>query len=114
MSASLRAGIASLPASAKGCFVFLGDMPRVPAAMAHHLLDALRANAAAAAIPVWNGQRGHPVLVTRALFPELDPLRGDSGARRLLDALGSKLVAVEAPDDGVLFDIDEVDQLAAG
>ena len=33
MGASLRTGIASLPADAGGAFVFLGDMPRVPVAV---------------------------------------------------------------------------------
>jgi len=106
MGASLRAGIASLPDDAAGAFVFLGDMPRVPVGVLQPLADALAAGAPAAA-PEFQGRRGNPVLLGRALFPELMRLTGDEGARRVLQALGDRLAVVEAPDDGVLFDVDE-------
>lgn len=105
MGASLRTGIASLPADATGAFVFLGDMPRVPHDVLPGLAGALESGAAAAA-PVFDGRRGNPVLVGAALFPELRALTGDAGARGLLQRLGARLALVEAPDDGVLFDVD--------
>jgi molybdenum cofactor cytidylyltransferase len=110
MGASLRTGVASLPADAGGVFVFLGDMPRVPVAVLQPLADALAAGACAAA-PVFQGRRGNPVLLGRALFPDLLRLTGDAGARAVLQALGDRLALVEAPDDGVLFDVDERHQL---
>ena len=111
MAASLRAGAASLPANAGGAFIFLADMPRVPAAVLQPLADALAAGAPAA-VPVWAGRRGHPALLGRGLLAQLASLTGDQGARRLLDALGPRLATVEAPDEGVLFDIDTPDDLA--
>jgi molybdenum cofactor cytidylyltransferase len=105
MGASLRAGIASLPPDAAGAFVFLGDMPRVPTAILRRMAEALAGGAAAAA-PVFEGRRGNPVLLSRALFPDLLALTGDAGARGVLQALGGRLALVESPDDGVLFDVD--------
>lgn len=105
MAASLRAGIASLPADADGAFVFLGDMPRVPPVVLGRMAQALTAGALAAA-PVWQGRRGNPVLLDRVLFPELIGLTGDAGARGMLQGLGERLALVESPDDGVLFDVD--------
>lgn len=113
MAATLRAGVASLPADATGAFVFLGDMPRIPAAVLPALAEALAAGASAVA-PIWNGQRGHPVLFSAALFPGLKALTGDEGARAVLRALGPALALVEAPDDGVLFDVDTPAQLEDG
>jgi molybdenum cofactor cytidylyltransferase len=110
MAATLRAGIASLPADAAGVFVFLGDMPRVPHAVLADLAAALKAGANAAA-PVFEGRRGHPVLFSRALFPALRALAGDEGARSLLERLGEGFVHVESPDDGVHFDVDDRQQL---
>jgi molybdenum cofactor cytidylyltransferase len=104
LSASLRAGIESLPADCDGVFVFLGDMPRIPHGVLQLLADALPGQDAAA--PVFDGQRGHPVLIGRALFPKLLTLTGDQGAGAVLAALGERLALVEAPDDGVLFDVD--------
>jgi molybdenum cofactor cytidylyltransferase len=103
MAASLRAGIASLPPDAAGAFVFLGDMPRVPHAVLAPLARAIGEGGRAAA-PVFDGRRGHPAVFAKALFAELTALRGDQGARAVLERVGPALVA--APDDGVLFDVD--------
>jgi molybdenum cofactor cytidylyltransferase len=105
MAASLRAGIAALPPDTGAAFVFLGDMPRVPHAVLQPLAEAVAAGAPAAA-PAFGGRRGNPVVISRALFPEVLALRGDAGARGVLDRLGARLVLVEASDDGVLFDVD--------
>ena len=110
MGASLRTGIASLPDDADGVFVFLGDMPRVPASVLPKMAQALIDGALAAA-PVWQGRRGNPVLLDRTLFPQLLALTGDAGARGVLQDLGDRLVLIESPDDGVLFDVDEPSDL---
>ncbi|HEX5378140.1 MAG TPA: NTP transferase domain-containing protein [Phenylobacterium sp.] len=106
MGASLRAAAAALPADTAGVFVLLGDMPRIPAAVFAPLIAALEAGAMAAA-PAFGGRRGNPVLIGRALIPKLLALAGDAGARAILKELGPGLALVEAPDDGVLFDVDE-------
>ncbi|MFI4973798.1 MAG: NTP transferase domain-containing protein [Caulobacterales bacterium] len=110
MAATLRTGIASLPPDAAGTFVFLGDMPRIPPAVLAELANALHGGAPAAA-PTFKGDRGHPVLFSRTLFPALIALSGDEGARAVLRSLGDRLALVEAPDDGVLFDVDLRDDL---
>jgi molybdenum cofactor cytidylyltransferase len=111
MAQSLKAGIASLPPDCAGAFVFLGDMPRVAPGVAASLAAALAAGARAAA-PQFGGRRGHPVLFGAALFPRLLALSGDRGAAAVLGGLGPTLALVEAPDDGVLFDVDRPSDLA--
>ncbi len=106
MAASLRAGIAALPENATGAFVFLGDMPRVPHEVAGLLAAALGEPGIAAAAPVCEGRRGHPVLFSRALFPALAKATGDSGGREVLQGLGDALRLVPVTDAGVLFDVD--------
>ncbi len=110
MGATLRTGIAALPGDASGVFVFLADMPRVPSAVLGLLAEALIAGALAAA-PTFAGRRGHPVLFGAALRPDLARAGGDEGARDILRGLGPGLVLVPAPDDGVLFDVDEAGDL---
>lgn len=106
MGASLRTAAAALPADTAGVFVLLGDMPRIPAGIFAPLIDAVRSGAPAAAA-AFQGQRGHPALIGAALIPQLLRLKGDAGARAVLKDLGERLLLVEAPDDGVLFDVDE-------
>jgi molybdenum cofactor cytidylyltransferase len=110
MAASLKAGVASLDSHSEGAFVFLGDMPRIPASVTRALADAL-ANGAAAAAPDFAGQRSHPVLFASELYPALLDLSGDRGAAAILAALGDSLALVAADDDGVLFDVDRPDDL---
>ncbi|OYU71347.1 MAG: molybdopterin-guanine dinucleotide biosynthesis protein MobA [Alphaproteobacteria bacterium PA2] len=106
MGASLRRGAAALPADTAAVFVLLGDMPKIPGGIFQPLIDAVEAGAPAAAA-AFQGKRGHPALIGRDLIPGLLTLKGDAGARAVLKALGDRLVQVEAPDDGVLFDVDE-------
>jgi molybdenum cofactor cytidylyltransferase len=110
MGASLRRAAAEL-APRVGAFVFLGDMPRIPHGVLNDLAQAVRAGAPAAA-PVFQGQRGHPVLIGPDLAPDLRDLSGDAGARGVLKSLGDRLALVEAPDDGVLFDVDRPSDLS--
>jgi molybdenum cofactor cytidylyltransferase len=105
MAASLRAGVAALPAGSAGAFVFLADMPNTPRATFQALAAAVLAGAPAAA-PVHAGQRGHPAVLSAALYPQIATLTGDRGARTLLDGLGPALALVPTDDEGVLFDVD--------
>lgn len=112
MGASLRAGAAALPTDSPGAFIFLGDMPRIPAALLPRLVAAVKAGAAAAA-PVCGGRRGHPVLFGATLFTPLRQASGDEGARAALAGLGPRLALIETDDEGVLFDIDRPEDLGA-
>lgn len=111
LSASLKAGLAGLGADRLGVFVFLGDMPRVPTSVLAPLAAAL-ADGARAAVPVFDGQMGHPALIGVSLFGELPALSGDRGARALLERLGPDLARLPADNDGVLFDVDTPQALA--
>jgi molybdenum cofactor cytidylyltransferase len=104
MAASLRTGVAAIPEAA-GAFVFLGDMPCIPQGVLAPLAEAVRGGAAAAA-PVFGGRRGNPVVLSRSLFTDVAALTGDTGARPILERLGPRLALVDAPDDGILFDVD--------
>ncbi len=106
MGASLRTGAAALSPDLDGVFVFLGDMPRIPPGVADQLAAAVLTGAPAASA-AYQGQRGHPTLIGADLIPGLLGLKGDAGARGVLKDLRQRLALIEAPDDGVLFDVDE-------
>ena len=113
LSASLRAGIAALPEDAAGALVLLGDMPKVPHAVLEPLVAAIASGAPAAA-PVFEGKLGNPVALSSAVFPEVLALEGDRGARALIEGLGDALVRVQAPDAGILYDVDRPEDLHPG
>ena len=85
LSTSLKAGFAALPPGAEAAVVLLGDMPRVLPSLIDALAAAWReAGRPAALVPTHAGRRGNPVLLSRALGPEIMRLEGDTGAGPLL------------------------------
>lgn len=92
-------------ADAGGWLVALGDMPFVQPATVRRLLQALASGAALVA-PVHRGRRGHPVGFGARWRSELTDLRGDTGARALLEAQQASLLRIEVDDAGTRRDID--------
>lgn len=113
LATSLRRGIAALPASVAGAVVMLGDMPEASAATADALIAAFEAKPdSLAAVALYRGRRGNPVLLGRGLFAEVARLRGDEGARGLLQGLAPERIAtVEVGEAGVTKDVDRPEDL---
>lgn len=110
MGASIAAGVSGIGDKAAGVMIMLGDMPWIGAGQIRVLRAAFdRAAADAVVLPVHQGRRGHPVIFSRRWFPALCALRGDRGARSVLDAAGNDVIEVAMPDDGILRDLDQPD-----
>jgi CTP:molybdopterin cytidylyltransferase MocA len=86
ISASLRAGVAAA-ATADAVLVTLADQPLITPQVIAAVLDRAEAPEPAARA-TFDGAPGHPVLIKRELFAEIGELRGDDGARDLLDRRG--------------------------
>jgi molybdenum cofactor cytidylyltransferase len=95
---------------AGGWIVALADMPRLRPATIEAVADAIRAGATIAA-PFHAGQRGHPVGFAASLREELLRLRGDSGAKSVLQRHADQIRRIETDDPGVLLDIDRKSDL---
>lgn len=109
LSASLRTGLRALPADAGAALIFLGDMPDVSPSIADVALAAVLGGAPAA-LPTIDGIPGHPVAVASRLFPHLEKLLGDRGARSLLAGLDG-VAEIACDDPGCIRDIDTRDDL---
>ncbi|MBT8769048.1 nucleotidyltransferase family protein [Metapseudomonas boanensis] len=105
MGHSLAAGVGALSTGpADAIAVLLGDMPWIAEASLRALVE--QAGAGHIVFPLYQGQRGHPVLFGRVFWPELQALVGDEGARAVLQAHCAAWVSVEVDDPGVLRDVD--------
>lgn len=104
MGASLACG-ARAAADAEGFVVALADMPFIRSSTIAAVRDALVAGAPLAA-PYFRARRGHPVGISAKFRSELEALRGDEGARKVVVANEASLVKVPVGDPGVLRDID--------
>jgi molybdenum cofactor cytidylyltransferase len=112
MAASLRRGLATLAPDCTGVFVFLGDMPLVPVELCAELA-AMAETAGYAARPRVSGTPGHPAAFTRAAFPDLLALRGDTGAAALLKTRSEGVAYLGTEAVGAVLDIDSPADLAA-
>ncbi|MBO1080429.1 NTP transferase domain-containing protein [Roseomonas haemaphysalidis] len=113
LAASLRCGLAALPAGAEGVAVCLGDMPLVTGGAIDRLIAAFDPEEGRAIVaPTFDGQPGNPVLWSREYLPQMMALTGDAGARALLRQHAERVAEVEMPDGAVLRDFDTPEALA--
>ncbi|HAT4911862.1 TPA: nucleotidyltransferase family protein [Serratia marcescens] len=105
---SIAAGVAATP-HWQGWLIHLADMPFVGAEVFRQVANALRQHAIVR--PSYAQQPGHPVGFSALLRKPLCQLRGDNGARELLQGAAVHLLPLEHP--GVVQDIDLPSQLPA-
>jgi molybdenum cofactor cytidylyltransferase len=110
MSTSIQAGLRALPGEAEAALIVLGDQPFVGPATMNLLIDEYCRARPPAAIPTYDGARGNPVVISRALFGELMELHGDAGFRAI--AGRHAVLEVAVGDRGVLLDVDTPSDLA--
>ena len=77
--ASLRCGLAALPADAEAAVVVLGDGPGLDPAAIDRVIDAWLEQPAPVVAATYEGIRLHPVLVAREVWPQIP----DEGAKDL-------------------------------
>ncbi|MEE9389483.1 MAG: NTP transferase domain-containing protein [Paracoccaceae bacterium] len=97
ISATLRAGINSLPEGLNGALVMLANMPNLTqddlSTLLTHFAE-VGSNLAVSATDK-SGHPGHPVILPSRLFPYAKHLSGDQSARSLLHSESISLVKLE-------------------
>jgi molybdenum cofactor cytidylyltransferase len=114
IASSIRAGIAAAGSATPACdgaLLLVVDQPRVDAILLARVLEAFRQGGARDPVAcTYAGSVGVPALFPRSLFPELAALRGDRGARSVLEARRDAVREVPFAEGGV--DIDTPEDLA--
>lgn len=108
-AASLRCGLDAV-GDVDAVLVTLGDQPGITPQVIAMVMDAIDSPALAARA-TYDGVPGHPVLLKRALFPLVRELRGDVGARPVLEQV--KVKHLEAARLCSNADVDTPEQLEA-
>jgi len=107
MASSLRAGLAQVPPDAPGVLVLLGDMPLVSSGLISKLVEAFAKHPQSVAVlPVHEGVRGNPVLLSRAVFAQIMQLDGDAGARQVLRGRNADVIEVPVDEQAARLDVD--------
>lgn len=107
MLSSLQVGLRALGDECAGALVVLGDMPLVQPATIDALIDAFAAGVGTIIVPHYRGQRGHPVLFSRAHFAALLALPPGGAPRDVVVAHPQVRHEVAVDDPGVTIDLDD-------
>jgi len=108
-STSVVALVCELPKDVDAAVFVLGDQPLVEPAVIDALIDAYRTAAAAIAQPRYEEGRGNPILISRDFFSELLEVRGDVGARPILERHREQVRLVDVSTHSRPADIDTMD-----
>lgn len=108
-STSLKKGIEAVSPNCDAAMFLLGDQPFVNPAIIDHLVQHFINAGSPLAIPFYNGKRGNPVIIARALFTQLRHLSGDVGAKVLFEEFSASILRVSISDPGILLDVDTRD-----
>jgi len=108
---SIAVGVAALKPWTRATLIALGDQPRVPEPVVPKLLEAFQRSGKPIVVPVYRGTQGTPVLFASEVFPELTALKGDAGARAVVQLRPERVEAV-ALDLAMPLDVDTPEDYA--
>jgi molybdenum cofactor cytidylyltransferase len=106
MGSSLRVGVGGADPTAEAYILALGDMPELGTDLVAHLLAAWRSSGKGILVPVFEGRRGHPVVMSGKYREALLASSGDVGARRVLAKNEWDTVLHPVSDPAVVTDFD--------
>ena len=109
MFSSIIEGVQNLPASIQSFFVNPVDIPLIRVSTIQVLIKAFQEKSARIFYPYFNGRRGHPPLINAALGQEIIAWKKEGGLRGFLEERNDLALDVPVADEGVLRDLDTVE-----
>ncbi|MCX6220931.1 MAG: XdhC family protein [Bacteroidia bacterium] len=106
MLTSVQAGVAAASQETDGYLILLGDQPMVSEAVINRLISVFQKGGKGLLIPVFNGKRGHPVLIGSKYRNEIKILNPEIGLRELFLNHPDDILEIEVASEEVLKDID--------
>jgi molybdenum cofactor cytidylyltransferase len=109
MSTSLKKGMSAVPDDIRAILLFLGDQPFIPKEVVDKMVSIYEEqyhSGIRIVRPSYSGQMGHPVLFDRAIFPFLMKIKGDKGAKDILELFAPQLETIDFSEGKWNMDID--------
>lgn len=108
---SIQAALRSLPAQTDGIVLFLIDHPLISSALVDELIGTFYSAGKAIVLPVYEGRRGHPVLFSSSLYPELMTAPLETGARAVVWAHPEQVQVVQTNEEGCILNLNDPDTM---
>ena len=105
-SLSLQTGLSEVKSDYPAVMFLLGDQPMLNAKTINVLLERFWADEKDMCVPIYRGKRKTPAIFRRRLYTQLMSIKGDIGARQLIDDNPDRVLAVEIENPICFFDVD--------
>ena len=109
---SIHAALHSLPSGLDGMVLCLVDHPLISTTLVGELIAAFYTSHAPIVVPVYMGRRGHPVIFSSQLFPELLAAPLDIGARSVVWAHRSEIFEFPTNEEGCVLNLNDPEAFA--
>jgi CTP:molybdopterin cytidylyltransferase MocA len=107
IGSSIRRGIAALPAGCEAVMVLLGDQVGITTEDLRRLASAWNGAPGVIAASTYDQHLGVPAIFPHVFFGELAELRGDAGARRIIERNQYRVTRVLMPNGAIDLDTPE-------
>jgi molybdenum cofactor cytidylyltransferase len=106
MLSSIKTGLAALPDHIAASMIVLGDQPRIQPKVIYQLLSRYAETSQNLLIPSFERRRGHPVLIGRRYWGEIQNLPEKATLRDFFNQHTDDIHYLEVDTDSVLGDVD--------
>jgi len=106
MAYSLQAGLLALSEEVEATLVALGDQPQIECTVVQAIMAAYQQSKAALIVPSYKMRRGHPWLIVRSLWPEVQILPSGRTLRDVLNAQAEQINYLQVDTPSILQDLD--------
>ena len=107
MASSIKVGINSLSKNNKFFFICLGDMPLVSKNIYNELIKFKNINDII--VPTYNGKQGNPILFSQKMKKKITNIKGDVGAKNILELNKDKIFKVKINNKSIITDFNTPD-----
>jgi molybdenum cofactor cytidylyltransferase len=104
-STSLQAGVAEVSDAFPSAMFILGDQPLIDVASINLLLEKYWASEKNICVPLFQKKRGNPTIFSRKFYDEIISIKGDIGARRIIEENPDQVLGIEVKRSSFFHDI---------
>ena len=108
---SIQAAVRKLPAGTEGMLLLLIDHPLISSVLVGELIAQFHKSRKPIVLPVYEGRRGHPVIFSASLYPELLRAPAETGARAVVWAHADEVEEVPTNEEGCVLNLNDPETL---
>lgn len=106
MLSSVKKGLEYVPENYNAAMIILGDQPMISFRVINSMIRRYNDTGKRIIIPLFNGKRGHPVLIDMAFRKEIEESDSENGLKGIISLHNGEIGEFEIDESAVLRDID--------